>query len=216
MMIKILETRPRLPAPVSLVFAYAALSFHFTSWMPSSDLRVLRQESSSNIAGLLRGKEHLEHRSPLALVDDVERPRLRRSRTTSWGRSFSSRLSTSPARLFTAGMGFVDGTEEDGDDEEEGIEREPRREEDKSVSERVVFWDEKHAAKQAELQEEADQVGKKVLESVSKGPLETRLAMTSRTAFFNGELSRCNPHLQHSLTSSHIQIASSPRQWCAV
>jgi acetyl esterase/lipase len=63
MVIKILETRPRLPLPVSLVYAYAALSFHFTSWMPKEDLAVFRQESSSDVAGLLRGKDHFEHRS---------------------------------------------------------------------------------------------------------------------------------------------------------
>ena len=86
MVVKILETRPRLPLPVSLVYAYAALSFHFTSWMPASDLAVLRQESSSNIAGLLRGKDHLEHRSPLSVVED-ERPRMRKRRGISWSQS---------------------------------------------------------------------------------------------------------------------------------
>lgn len=80
-----------LPLPVALNFAYPALSFHFTSWMPSSDLRVLRTESRSDIASLLlRQKDHLEHRSPLAIVDDVEpargkRPNFVRRRTTSSG-----------------------------------------------------------------------------------------------------------------------------------
>lgn len=192
MMIKLLETRPRLPMPVSLVFAYAALSFHFTSWMPSSDLKVLRQESTANLAGLLRGKEHLEHRSPLSVVEDVERPRLRRRRTSSWGKSFTRQLSTSPARLLTGGgSGSYNGADEDGDDEGEGGELDeplaPREDKDKSLSERVVFWDQSHLDKQAELQKKADKVGQQVLENVSKGPLETRLAMTSRTAFFNGE-----------------------------
>lgn len=80
-----------LPLPVALNFAYPALSFHFTSWMPSSDLRVLRTESRSDIASLLlRQKDHLEHRSPLAVVEDVEpargkRPNFVRRRTTSSG-----------------------------------------------------------------------------------------------------------------------------------
>ncbi|GAA5972394.1 hypothetical protein JCM8115_001324 [Rhodotorula mucilaginosa] len=80
-----------LTLPVALNFAYPALSFHFTSWMPSSDLRVLRTESRSDIASLLlRQKDHLEHRSPLAIVDDVEpargkRPNFVRRRTTSSG-----------------------------------------------------------------------------------------------------------------------------------
>lgn len=210
MVIKILETRPRLPLPVSLVYAYAALSFHFTSWMPSSDLRVLRQESSSNIAGLLRGKEHLDHRSPLSVIDDVDRPKLRRRRTTSWGKSFSNRLSTSPARLLSASLGARDVGAEDGDDEDE---MEPVREEDKSVSDRVVFWDEDHLAGQVALQEKADQVGKKVLENVSKGPLETRLAMTSRTAFFNGGFCALMDYFASQLIISPSQIESSRPQW---
>lgn len=80
-----------LPLPVALNFAYPALSFHFTSWMPSSDLRVLRSESRSDIASLLlRQKDHLEHRSPLAVVEDIEpargkRPNFTRRRTTSSG-----------------------------------------------------------------------------------------------------------------------------------
>lgn len=189
MTIKILETRPRLPMPVSLVFAYAALSLHFTSWMPSSDLRVLRQESSSNIAGLLRGKEHLEHRSPLSVVEDISKPKIRRRRTTSWGRSIGRSLSTSPARLFKS-FAHVNGeTAEDGDDEEDADDQqqELKREEDKSVSERVIFWDEQHLQNQAELEAKADLAGQAVLAQVQRGPLKTRLAMTSRTAFFNGQ-----------------------------
>lgn len=177
MVVKILETRPRLPLPVALVHAYAALSFHFTSWMPAEDLKVLRQESQANVAGLLRGKDHLEHRSPLSVVEDVElRPR--RRRTSSWGKSFSraSHLVTPGKPSGNAGDG------DEGDDEEE----EEREDKDKSLSERIVFWDASNAPKQAELQVQADTVGKKVLESIGKEPMETRLAMTSRSAFFNG------------------------------
>lgn len=102
MVVKILEMRSTpgasseassvadaLPLPVALNFAYPALSFHFTSWMPSSDLRVLRSESRSDIGSLLlRQKDHLEHRSPLAVVEDIEparvkRPKFTRRRTTS-------------------------------------------------------------------------------------------------------------------------------------
>lgn len=155
--------------------------------MPASDLRVLRQESSSNIAGLLRGKEHLEHRSPLAVVEDVSRPKMRRRRTTSWGRSIGRSLSTSPARLFQS-FAHVGDNAEDGDDELDDEQQTPLREEDKSVSERVIFWDEKHLQNQAELEAKADLAGQAVLEQAQRGPLKTRLAMTSRTAFFNGEL----------------------------
>ncbi|KAM0791553.1 hypothetical protein ACM66B_006001 [Microbotryomycetes sp. NB124-2] len=190
MLIKILETQPRLPQPVSLVFAYAALSFHFTSWMPSSDLKVLRSESSANIQGLLRGKDHLEHRSPLSVVEDVvTRPRIRRRRTASWGKTLTRSLSTSPARLFRStaeGLNNVEAGEdraEDGDDEDDSA----VPNEDKAVSDRVLYWDDRHQQTQKQLQEEADKAGKKVL-AKAKQPLETKLAMTSRTAFFNDRI----------------------------
>ncbi|KAK4705416.1 hypothetical protein P7C70_g794, partial [Phenoliferia sp. Uapishka_3] len=170
MVVKILESKPRLPLPVGLVFAYPCLSFHFTSWMPAEDLKVLRQESHSNIAGILRVKDHLEHRSPLSVVEDVEpRASFRRRRTTSWGRSFSSSKAAA----------------EDGDDEEEDL---PREEKDKSLSERIVYYDANNDARQAELQVQADTVGARVLADIAKGPMETRLAMTSRSAFFNDRI----------------------------
>ncbi|KAM0752725.1 alpha/beta-hydrolase [Meredithblackwellia eburnea MCA 4105] len=168
MMVKILETRPRLASPVALVWAYAALSFHFTSWMPASDLHVLRQESHSNVAGLLRGKDHLEHKSPLSVVEDVERPKMRRRRTSSWGLT----LARSSAALSASGY--------EGEDEVE--------EKDKSLSERVVFWNADGGQRQKELQEQADQAGKVVAAKIAEGPLETRLAMTSRSAFFNDRI----------------------------
>ncbi|KAK4048272.1 hypothetical protein OIO90_005891 [Microbotryomycetes sp. JL221] len=194
MLIKILETKPRLPMPVSLVFAYAALSFHFTSWMPSSDLKVLRSESSANIQGLLRGKDHLDHRSPLSVVEDVARPRVRRRRTASWGKTLTRSLSTSPARFFHSNStgerlnkarNSADGDEDgqEGDDEDDGF----VANEDKTVSERVMYWDERHQQTQKQLQAEADKVGKKAL-AKAKQPLETKLAMTSRTAFFNDRI----------------------------
>ncbi|KDE04867.1 hypothetical protein MVLG_04727 [Microbotryum lychnidis-dioicae p1A1 Lamole] len=183
MVIKILETRPRLPLPVSLVFAYAALSFHFTSWMPSSDVKVLRQQSAGNIADLLRGKDHLDRKSPLSVVEDVERPtpRRRRSAASLWARRLSG---TSPARLLGAGRGLSKGDE--GDDEEDDGDQAEVEAKDKSLSDRVVFWNDE--AKQAELQAKADSLGKEVIENAYKAPIQTRLAMTSRTAFFNDRI----------------------------
>ncbi|SCV72025.1 BQ2448_4719 [Microbotryum intermedium] len=183
MVIKILETQPRLPLPVSLVFAYAALSFHFTSWMPSSDVKVLRQQSSGNIADLLRGKDHLDRRSPLSVVEDVDRPRPRRIRSAAslWARKLSG---TSPARLLGAGRGLSKGHEGNNeDDENDDTEIEAK---DKSLSDRIVFWNDE--AKQAELQAKADSLGKEVIENAHKAPIQTRLAMTSRTAFFNDRI----------------------------
>ncbi|SCZ88475.1 BZ3500_MvSof-1268-A1-R1_Chr2-1g04434 [Microbotryum saponariae] len=183
MVVKILETRPRLPLPVSLVFAYAALSFHFTSWMPSSDVKVLRQQSSGNIADLLRGKDHLDRKSPLSVVEDVERPRPRRRRSAAslWARRLSG---TSPARLLGAGRGMSKGDE--GDDEDDDGDNAEVEAKDKSLSDRVVFWNDE--AKQAELQAKAESLGKEVIENAHKAPIQTRLAMTSRTAFFNDRI----------------------------
>lgn len=157
-LIKLLETTPRLPLPIALVYAYAALSFHFTSWMPASDLRVLRQESSTNIAGLLRGKDHLDHKSPLSVVDEdmSNIPGLGRRRTTSWGRR----------------VGSVVGLVAEGKEEVD----------EKSLQERVVWWEEEDTQKELQIKKDAEGEGKKKV----KGLGETRLAMTSRTAFFNG------------------------------
>lgn len=172
--------------------------------MPASDLRVLGSESSANIAGLLRNsKDHLEHRSPLSVVEDIEtRPKFGRSgRTTSW--LAGSTRSASSSKEGRKGMGMrrrasvpnsrggggttdeeADG-EGDESDEEEEMEREDK---DKRVSERVLFWDARSVTGQRELQNQAARDGRKEIEKAGgKGPLETRLAMTSRTAFFNGE-----------------------------
>lgn len=191
--IKILETSPRLPLPAALVFAsvslpfplylrlirrdrYAALDFNFTSWMSAANLQVLRSESSANIASILRDKDHLEHRSPLSVVADVVRPRVRRRRS-SWGRTF---VTGKPSAA----------EEEFGDDEAEFSDPFlPKAEQDKSMSERVVYWDATNAQNQVELANQVTAAGEKVLaKAVRKGPLETRLAMTSRTAFFSDRI----------------------------
>ncbi|KAF9469919.1 Alpha/Beta hydrolase protein [Collybia nuda] len=63
-----------LPQPVALVLNYAALDFNFTSWMSGDNLRVLRSEQSSgNLSGireLANQKDHLQHISPLSMVED--------------------------------------------------------------------------------------------------------------------------------------------------
>ncbi|GAA5920518.1 hypothetical protein JCM1841_003460 [Sporobolomyces salmonicolor] len=201
-----------LPLPVALLFAYPALSFHFTSWMPSSDLRVLRSESHPDVANLLRGKEHLEHLSPLSVVEDVERrsggsergrPKvLRRKRTISWGRGLVRGLPGS--KSFASLRGGTAGTE--GDDEEEQEEVPVTDEKDKTLSERIVWWEGPEEAgvglgagdeaRQRQLKEKLVEEEGKVKEELagrrgtgSGGALEqTRLAMTSRTAFFNDRI----------------------------
>ncbi|BGP16719.1 hypothetical protein JCM10213_009137 [Rhodosporidiobolus nylandii] len=228
MVVKILETRPtpaspasrkptslpvthapgssasaHLPLPVALIFAYPALSFHFTSWMPSTDLRVLRSESHPDVASILRGKEHHDHKAPLSVVEDVERrsagsergrPKvLRRKRTTSWGRGLVPGLpsSVSFAALRGAEEGTVNRPGEAGDTEEEEVPVTDERE--KSLSERVLWWDAGDAERQKELKElavrEAERVRGEMENGKGKGGVgETRLAMTSRTAFFNDRI----------------------------
>lgn len=214
---------PRLPLPAALVFAYPALSFHFTSWMPAQDLRVLRSESHPDVANLLRQKDHLEHRSPLAVVEDVERRSpsserarptvLRRRRTTSWGRGLVRNLPGSASFAAIRELGTSASSEQVGvtsaakgagsvDGEEEEVEEEVAvtDERDKSLSERVLWWDNAASSALAEQHEQRllegkvrEDEGKKEKELEGKGQGKgrsalagTRLAMTSRTAFFNG------------------------------
>ncbi|CDR40286.1 hypothetical protein NBRC10512_007665 [Rhodotorula toruloides] len=214
------STTPIPPLPVALVFAYAALSFHFTSWMSSSDLRVLRSDSHPDIASLLRQKDHLDHRSPLAVVEDVEkrssgsergRPKvLRRRRTTSWGRGLVRGLpgSASFAAIregyFTSSKKAAssDQVDQAARDEEEEV---PVTDEtEKSLSERVVWWDDQafgggeqvQRALGEKVREEEKGVGVRekgkqvaAVDGGEEGVLsETRLAMTSRTAFFNDRI----------------------------
>ncbi|KAA1118886.1 hypothetical protein PGT21_009512 [Puccinia graminis f. sp. tritici] len=77
MIISILESSPdspfhSLPLPVGILWLYAALDFNFTSWMSPENLRILRRgNSSSNLPeGILEAKSHLNHKSPLSVVDD--------------------------------------------------------------------------------------------------------------------------------------------------
>jgi hypothetical protein len=64
--------------------------------MSPNNLRVLRSEQSENhIPGLREGKDHMRHKSPLSVVDDVEhRPKTgtSRIRQKSWGEALSSKL----------------------------------------------------------------------------------------------------------------------------
>ncbi|GAA5853275.1 hypothetical protein JCM3766R1_003669 [Sporobolomyces carnicolor] len=209
MLVKLLETRtsaPRAadtpPVPVALVYAYAALSFHFTSWMPASDLRVLRSESHPDVRTLLKQKSHLEHRSPLSVVQDLEpraegserkRPvvqRRKRNRTGSWGRGLVSNLpgSKSFASLrqhFGTGNTSA-GEEGDANDLEEVAVTDER---DKSVNERILYWSYGEGQEELEKQVEKDVGSKLSGADKQEAVLEnTRLAMTSRTAFFNDRI----------------------------
>lgn len=93
--IRILEHHTAIPRPISIILAYPALDFNFTSWMSPANLRVLRTEHSENhIPGIKQGKDHMSHKSPLSVVDDVKhKPRKQdRTRQKSWGAAISSKL----------------------------------------------------------------------------------------------------------------------------
>ena len=97
---------------------------------------------------------------------------------------------------------------------------------EKSLSERVLYWegDEEREEEKRKRQEELGRIVEKhegfKLNEVEKkdGVLEnTRLAMTSRTAFFNGEqgtfLENCDSHETLIPRPFLHQIASSPLLW---
>jgi hypothetical protein len=94
-MYRILEHPTGIPRPVSIILTYAALDFNFTSWMSPANLRVLRSEQSEvQISGIVHGKDHMRHKSPLSVVDDVQKQR--RTRQQSWGQALGAKLSLSP------------------------------------------------------------------------------------------------------------------------
>lgn len=76
---RILEHHKSIARPIAIILAYPALDFNFTSWMSPANLRVLQTEQSEvHIPGLLHGKDHMRHKSPLSVVDDVGRSKPRR------------------------------------------------------------------------------------------------------------------------------------------
>ncbi|WVQ98635.1 hypothetical protein IAU59_005765 [Kwoniella sp. CBS 9459] len=96
-MLRILEHPTGIPKPISMILAYPCLDFNYTSWMSPTNLRVLRTEQSEvNIPGFKHGKDHLRHKSPLSVVDDVEIKRRRavngRRRERSWTAKLSDKL----------------------------------------------------------------------------------------------------------------------------
>ncbi|OCF55305.1 hormone-sensitive lipase [Kwoniella mangroviensis CBS 10435] len=94
-MLRILEHPTGIPKPVSMILAYPALDFNFTSWMSPTNLRVLRTEQSeTQIPGLVHGKDHMRHKSPLSVVNDIDSGRRRsgRQRQKSWAQTISGKL----------------------------------------------------------------------------------------------------------------------------
>ena len=90
-MLRILEHPTGIPRPVSIILAYPCLDFNYGSWMSPANLRVLRTEQSeTHIPGLMHGKDHMRHKSPLSVVEDVE-PKARR-RQKSWGQTLGEKI----------------------------------------------------------------------------------------------------------------------------
>ncbi|CAD6589320.1 MAG: hypothetical protein TREMPRED_005334, partial [Tremellales sp. Tagirdzhanova-0007] len=112
-MLRILEHSTAIPRPISMILAYPALDFNYTSWMSPTNLRVLRTEQSeTHIPGIVRGKDHMRHKSPLSVVDDVDKVPKKavsgRFRQKSWGEAISAKLphlTMTPPREFRASIG---------------------------------------------------------------------------------------------------------------
>ena len=92
-MLRILEHSTPVPRPISIILAYPALDFNFTSWMSPANLRVLRTEQSeTHMPGVIHGKDHLSHKSPLSVTNDVAERNGRRQRQQSWGQTIGNKV----------------------------------------------------------------------------------------------------------------------------
>lgn len=91
---RILEHHKHITRPVAMILAYPALDFNYTSWMSPTNLRVLQTEQSEvHIPGLVHGKDHLRHKSPLSVVEDVKRPKRPGAKSRkSWAHSISTKF----------------------------------------------------------------------------------------------------------------------------
>jgi hypothetical protein len=178
-MLKILEAADKIPPPLALVLAYPAIDFNYNSWMTPQNLQVLRSEQSSrHIPGILEGKDHMRHKSPLSVVDDSGQQRKSKgssdalSRKSSWHRSFSGRFRSSS------------GSRSIGD----GMDIDRRRDEEKTLRERVKTPVEEISLEA--LQQELQVADAQAIEHKenNKEPIGTRLTMTSRTGYFQDRI----------------------------
>ncbi|PKY15098.1 alpha/beta-hydrolase [Rhizophagus irregularis] len=99
-MFKILESPTPLPHPNALILIYPCLNFDITCWMSPSQLSVIRAESTPSIHGLLESKDHLRHKSPLAVVPDIKKKRR-------WSRGFSG--SREDEKTIEERVKYIDG-----------------------------------------------------------------------------------------------------------
>jgi len=168
-MLRILEHPTAIPRPISMILAYPALDFNFTSWMSPANLQVLRTEQSeTQIPGIAHGKDHMRHKSPLSVVDDVDR---KRSREKSWGAAISAKLpfaSQIPRAMSTP----WDAPE--ASDSEDDVEH--ARDADKPIRQRV------------KTPKEEREFVLPVEKPRKKAPIGTRLTMTSRVGYFQDRI----------------------------
>ncbi|KAG6831689.1 hypothetical protein H0H92_008332 [Tricholoma furcatifolium] len=244
----------KLQQPVALVLNYAALDFNFTSWMSPENLQVLRSEQSSgNLPGLddlAAQKDHLQHISPLSMVNDNKfSPRVakRMKRNRSWRdaiREFASSVEKgtksskplppvlkSPSRRgavsFKTEPDQTDGEGEmaDAESEEEGEYFEFEKEENRPIRARVLYkYSEPPSPpvvslSQTELEQQQEELSAAVEAANSQAmsaicrkdraePIGTRLAMTSRTGYFQDRV--VSPSMMRAMAILYIGPHRSP------
>lgn len=206
-MLNILESPDKIQHPLALVLAYPALDFNFNSWMTPQDIRVLRTEQSSrNIPGIAESKDHLSHKSPLAVVNDDDRHQHQQqassvrfdhdlSRQSSWHRFLRGRTRPSTKNMATNGSAAST--------------TDVRREQDKTLRERNKTPMEEMSveALQKELRQVAAEV-KKQEETHKPPPTETRMTMTSRTGYFQDRI--IDPSMMRAMAILYIGPVNNP------
>lgn len=210
--------------------------------MTPSNLRALRSEQSeSNIPGIAQGKDHMRHKSPLSVVDDIDvkmkRPRSGQ-RKSSWGGALSKMPLASSSNLGSRStvqspvtekasvlsspskwtktlprsmssklplwMGGTDGesageevisepSDSGAEDEDDAASTKTvipdnRREQDKSLSERVKTPVEELTIEDERVRGLAGQTAEEPPKKKRKAPIGTRLTMTSRTGYFQDRI----------------------------
>ncbi|ORX81110.1 alpha/beta-hydrolase, partial [Basidiobolus meristosporus CBS 931.73] len=71
--LKALERKPAVPLPDGVILIYGCLDFNISSWMSNAQMELIRAQSVKSLPSLMEAKDHLSHRSPLAVEPDLER-----------------------------------------------------------------------------------------------------------------------------------------------
>ncbi|WAR53364.1 hypothetical protein PtB15_2B795 [Puccinia triticina] len=244
MIISILESTPdspfhSLPLPVGILWLYAALDFNFTSWMSPENLRILRRgNSSSNLPdGILEAKSHLNHKSPLSVVDDRAhhdgeltsrgmKKKFRKSianlpsMVATWKRALTPRVerSLSDVELKLTAV----ETSNTFDEDQGGLGEEltcvsPSGDNEKSLGERVLFHEEEFSKFGASLDTEQHNLAPPESDNAALPLPQTRaqrkafgthLTMTSRTGFFNDRI--ISPSMMRCMAICYVGPRNAP------